>query len=128
MTEICKEEDLVRVSTLLSVIGEEAIKAFDMFAWGEGQSKNKITDILAKFDKYCEPRTQVIYEWYCFNNHKQEPGKGIRAYVTELRVIAKNCAHDEITPDKILRHHLVLGVQDEKNKRTAFTGKRRYLD
>ena len=62
VTGICKQEDLVRVSTLLSVIGEEAIKAFDRFAWGEGQSENKITDVLAKFDKYCDPRTQVIYE------------------------------------------------------------------
>ena len=114
VTGICKQEDLVRVSTLLSVIGEEAVKAFDTFAWAEGQSENKITDVLAKFDEYCEPRTQVIYERYRFNNRKQEPGKSISAYVTELRVIAKNGAHDEITPDEILRDRLVLGVRDEK--------------
>ena len=71
----CEQEDLVRVSTLLSVNGEEAVKAFD---------------------------------------RKQEPDEGISAYVTELRVIVKNCAHDEITPDEILRDHLVLGVRDEK--------------
>ena len=34
--------------------------------------------------------------------------------MTELRVIAKNCAHDEITPDEILRDRLVLGVRDDK--------------
>lgn len=113
-TGIYKQENLVRVSTLLSVIGEEAVKAFDTFAWGEGQSENSITDVLAKFDEYCEPRTQVIYERYRFNNRKQEPGESISAYVTELRVIAKNCAHDEITPDEILRDRLVLGVRDEK--------------
>lgn len=33
--------------------------------------------------------------------------------MTELCVIAKNCAHDEITPDEILRDRLVLGVQDD---------------
>lgn len=113
-TGICKQEDLVRVSTLLSVIGEETVKAFDTFTWAEGQSENKITDVLAKFDEYCEPRTQVIYERYRFNNRNQEPGEGISAYITELRVIAKNCAHDEITPDEILRDRLVLGVRDEK--------------
>ena len=113
-TGICKQEDLVCVSTLLSVIGEEAVKAFDTFAWAEGQSENKIRDLLAKFDKYCEPRTQVTYKHYGFNNCKQEPGQGISAYVTELRAIAKNCAHNEITPDEILRDRLVLGVRDEK--------------
>ena len=113
-TGICKQEDLVRVSTLLSVISEEAVKAFDTFAGAEGQSENKIRDLLAKFDKYCEPRTQVTYKHYCFNNCKQEPGQGISAYVTELRAIAKNCAHDEITPDKILCDRLVPRVRDEK--------------
>ena len=113
-TGIYKQENLVRVSTLLSVIGEEAVKAFDTFAWSEGQSENNITDVLAKFDEYCEPRTQVIYERYRFNNRKQEQGESISAYVTELRVIAKNCALEEITPDEILRDRLVLGVRDEK--------------
>ena len=56
-----------------------------------------------------------------FTNHavlifgKQEPGEGISAYITELRVIAKNCAHDEVILDEILRDCLVLGVQEEKN-------------
>ena len=36
------------------------------------------------------------------------------AYVTELRMIAKNCAHDGITPDEILRDRLVLGLRDDK--------------
>ena len=71
------------MSTLLSVIGEEAVKAFDTFAWSEGQSENNITDVLAKFDEYCEPRTQVMYERYRFNNRKQEQDESISAYVTE---------------------------------------------
>ena len=49
------------MSTLLSVIDDEAVKSFDTFAWGKGQSEDNITDVSAKFDKYCEPRTQVIY-------------------------------------------------------------------
>ena len=56
----------------------------------------------------------MIYERYRFNNRKQEQGESISAYVTELRVIAKNCAPEEITPDEILRDRLVLGVRDEK--------------
>ena len=38
-TGIYKQENLVRVSTLLSVIGEEAVKAFDTFTWGEDHSE-----------------------------------------------------------------------------------------
>ena len=55
------ENDLVRVSDLLSVIGEDAVKIFDSFTWQDGKKDCKITDIFAKFDEYCEPRTQVFY-------------------------------------------------------------------
>jgi len=50
-----------------SVIGEDAVKAFDTFVWSEGQKK----DMFTKFDEYCEPCTQVIYEHYRFNNRNK---------------------------------------------------------
>ena len=52
---------------MLSVIGEDATKAFDAFEWGETEDDSKIEDVLAKFDEYCDPRTQVIYQRYRFN-------------------------------------------------------------
>ena len=75
------------------------MKAFDAFEWGETEDDSKIEDVLAKFDEYCEPRTQVTYERYRFNNRNQEPGESIASYLTELRTIAKNCQHESITSD-----------------------------
>ena len=70
--------------------------------------------MIAKFDEYCELRTKVIYERYRFNYRKQEAGESISAYLTELRTIAKNCQHENITPDEILRDRIVLGIRDDK--------------
>lgn len=70
--------------------------------------------MLTKFDEYYERRTRVIYERFRFNNGKREAGESVSGYVSELRVIAKNCAYDEITPDEILRDRLVQGVRDEE--------------
>ena len=58
---IYKQNDLVCVSNLLSVIREDAVKIFDKFTWRDGEKDCTITDVFAKFDKYCEPRTQVFY-------------------------------------------------------------------
>ena len=55
-----KQENLVRglrVSKLLAVIGEDAVKAFDTFVWSEAQKKDSIKDVLTNFDEYCEPCT-----------------------------------------------------------------------
>ena len=76
----------MRVLTLLSVISEDAVKILDTFTWREGEQDDKMKDVLAKVDEYCEPRTQVVYQRYCFNNRKLEAGKSIAAYVTKLRI------------------------------------------
>ena len=112
-TGVNRQEQLVSLN-MLSVIGEDATKAFDGFELGETQDDSKTEDVLAKFDEYCEPRTQVIYERYRFNNRNQEPGESIASYLTELRTIAKNCQHESITPDEILRDRSVLGIRDDK--------------
>ena len=98
----------------LSVTGEDATKAFDAFIWGEAEDETDIEHVLAKFDAYCEPRTQIIYERYQFNNRKQEPDENIAGYLTELRMIAKNCQQEEITPEEILRDRIVLEIRDDK--------------
>ncbi|RLJ22759.1 hypothetical protein DJ031_00295 [bacterium endosymbiont of Escarpia laminata] len=113
-TGIYKQEGLIRVATLLSVIGEDAAKVYDTFTWVDSQNEQCVTDVLAQFDRYCEPRTQVIYERYRFNNRNQAVDETISAYVTDLRTIAKNCAHEDITPDEIIRDRLVLGLRDDK--------------
>ena len=112
-TGVNRQEQLVRLN-MLSVIGKDATKAFDGFELGETQDDSKTEDVLAKFDENCEPRTQVIYERYRFNNRNQEPGESIASYLTELRTIAKNCQHESITPDEILRDRRVLGIRDDK--------------
>ena len=101
------------MSTLLSIIGEDGVKAHDTFTWNEEENADDIS-VLKKYDEFCTPGTQVIYERYRFNNRNQEPGENISTYLTELRTIAKNCAHDTITPDEILRDRLVLGIRDDR--------------
>ena len=109
-----KQEGLIRVATLLSVVGEDAAKVYDTFTWDDDQDEECIDDVLRQFDRYCQPRTQVIYERYKFNNRNQAVGETISAYITDLRTIARNCAHEDITPDEIIRDRLVLGLNDDK--------------
>ena len=63
-TGLAKQSALVRVSTLLAVIGEDVTKVFETFQWNEEENEEDPESVIAKFDAYCEPRTQVIYERY----------------------------------------------------------------
>ena len=66
-TGVHKKEDIVRVSTPLSIIGEDGIKAHGTFTWRDNEKPDKIPLVL-KFDEFSAPQTQVIYEHYRFNN------------------------------------------------------------
>lgn len=62
---------VVRLSIILSVIGEDAVKAFDTFVWSENQKEDTAKDV-AKFAEYCEPRTQIIQERFSMIVNKRE--------------------------------------------------------
>ena len=84
-TGVAMQDEIIRVSTLLSVIGEDSTKAYETFTWEPPEDKDNIADVIKTFDDHCEPWTQVIYERYRFNNKNKLPGENISAYLTELR-------------------------------------------
>ena len=60
-----------RVCTLLSILGEDAVKVFDTFEYGDGESEDSIHDVLNKFEEYCNPRRNTICERYRFQCRHQ---------------------------------------------------------
>ena len=70
-TGVHKQEGIVCVSTLPSIIDEDGIKAHNTFTWNEDENADNISQVLKKFDEFFPPRTQVIYERFRFNNRNQ---------------------------------------------------------
>ena len=103
----------MQVATLLTVIGEDAREVYSTFTLDEGEI-NKIEPVLKKFADYCQPRKNVPFERYRFNQRMQEPGESYEHYRTALRKLAEGCDFDTITPDEILRDRLVVGILDTK--------------
>ena len=50
-TGIDEAAEKKRVWTLLSVIGEDAVKVFETFQYGEGESDERLADVLKKFEE-----------------------------------------------------------------------------
>ena len=47
--------------TLLSIIGEEAVKVFETVQYAGGVSEDTLVDVLTKFKEQCNPRQNTIY-------------------------------------------------------------------
>ena len=101
-------------STLISIIGEDAVKVFDTFEYVDGESEDSINDVINKFEEYCNPRRNTIYERYKFQCRHQEAGESGSCYLTELRVAADSCDFATITASEILRDRFLHGLRDAK--------------
>lgn len=110
-----KTED-IKCATLLHVIGPDAVEIFNTFKWTEegdepGDDK-KMEKVLAKYEKYCSPKSNLTYERHQFNIRNQRDGESIDSYVTELRILSKSCEFGDLT-DSLIKDRLVCGVKQD---------------
>lgn len=108
---ISTKDDKIRVATLLTVIGDEALDVYNAFTWDDETHKVKIDKVLEQFVKFCEPRKNTIYERYRFFSRNQESGESIDKYVTVLRNMADNCEFEGLK-ESLIRDRIVYGVTD----------------
>jgi len=84
-TMLDKEEEERQVATLLAVIVKEANNVFGTFTRASEGGAKKIAPVLKKFEDYCIPRENTIYERFLFFTRDQRESETVDQYVTELR-------------------------------------------
>ena len=127
-TKLDKEEEARQVATLLAVIGKEANKVFRTFTWALPDDAKKISAVVSKFEEYCIPRENTIYERFLFFTREQRESETVDQYLTELRQIAANCDFESITPDQLLRDRLVTGTKTAKVRENLLKEKKLTLE
>ena len=87
-------------------------KVFSTFSnWEHDGDEEKISPILEKFEKCCQPHKHVPFERYRFIRRMQEAGETYVQYRTALHKLSEGCEFKTITPDESLRDRLVFGIR-----------------
>lgn len=110
-TGIVEKSQATRVATFLTVIGEEAVDVYNTFIWDEEGDNLKIEKVLEKFESFCNPRKNTIYERYMFFSRNQENGESIDHYVTVLKTLADTCEFGALK-ESLIRDRVVFGILD----------------
>ena len=67
-TGVDKKENKIKANILLHIIGPEAVKVYNGLTWAPahgdtpGEDKENLDQILKKFEEYCTPHKNTIYE------------------------------------------------------------------
>ena len=112
-SELTSKTEEVRLATLLTVIGNEALAVFNTFKWQNEQKT--VSSVMKRFDMYCTPETNEIYNRYVLMSRKQKPDEKIDDYIVCLENLAVKCNYGDLA-DSIVRDVFVLGIESVKTR------------
>ena len=101
-----------KCSIFLYTIGQTGRDVYNTMTLTDGE-RDKISTLFAKFEAYCKPKQNVTIERYRFNTRVQAKHKTIDQYLTELKLIAKNCSFGELE-NQLIRDRIVCGTNSEE--------------
>ncbi|UYV62275.1 K02A2.6-like [Cordylochernes scorpioides] len=110
-TEKATKPDKLKVAILLNFIGEEALEVFNTFHLKEDEAEN-FDLVINKFDDFCEPKKNVIFERFKFFSATQKDGESIDSFITELKGLSTSCEF-ESQEDSLIRDRIVYGIQNK---------------
>ena len=109
--ELSEKSKKVQVARLLNAAGPEAQEIHELFTFADNEDREDYTVVLRKFEEYCRPKKNVIYERFRFWSRWQKEGEPFDHWVKELRLMAKDCEFQE--EENMIRDQIVYHVFDK---------------
>lgn len=109
---IDEKQDKIKINTLLNAVGPEAVEIFDTFELTE-QERASYERVVAKFEEFCKPRKNTVYERYVFYQRTQHEGESFDVFLMEIKRLVRTCEFGA-TENEMLRDRIVMGVVDKK--------------
>ena len=101
----------IQSSTLLHVLGEEALAIYNTFNFGEENAEDP--KVLFKFyERYFLPKKNVTLERHVFNTRFQQPSEPFDNFVTDIKLKAKTCEFAALN-DSLIKDRIVVGITDD---------------
>ena len=114
---IHQQPETHQVALFLHCIGPEALKIFNGMSFDNAQEKEKLENIVKKFDEFTIGETNETYERYVFNSRNQSPDETFDAYVAALRTLSQTCNFCECIRESLIRDRIVLGIQNPQTRK-----------
>lgn len=99
-----------QVAIFLTIIGEDGLELYNSFTLTSAEQKS-LDAIKGKFDEYCSPKKNIIFERFKFNSVIQKEGQTFDNFLTELRRSVKSTEY--INQDEMVRDRIVIGICDK---------------
>ena len=101
-----------KTALFLTLAGDDALRVYNTFEWAQPDDKNKLDSVKEKFTTHCKSHTSQAFLRNRFFMRDQLEDETIDQYVTELKLIAKDCEFKDLS-DGLVRDRIIFGVKNE---------------
>ncbi|VDI46803.1 Hypothetical predicted protein [Mytilus galloprovincialis] len=109
------KEKLEENKDFVEILGQyDGREIYNTFNFGEHEA-DKLPVLLKKFEDYCIPKKNVTVIRHRFNTRVQNSSESIDQYLTDLKLIAKNCEFEHLK-DGLIRDRIVCGTNSSRVK------------
>ena len=105
-----KEEE--KFSYLLIWCGEKGRDIVNTWSDISAEDKKKLTTYFDRFEAHVEPKANPVFSRYKFHNRIQGEVEAVEQFVTDLKLLARDCAFKEL--DEMIRDRIVFGTNSDK--------------
>ena len=106
-----EESELVKVSYLLIWVGEKGRDIRNTWTLTTEEAK-QLETFYNKFEAYVTPKSNEVFARYKFHERTQAEGEPFENFVTDLKLLAKDCNFAE--NDKMIRDRIVFGLNSSQ--------------
>ena len=112
--EVEKKPAKVQIAILLHTAGAEAQEIHSQFTFSDDENKDDVKTVLDKFNSYCNPQKNTVFERYRFWTKEHIEGEPIDKWVKDVKTISANCEFKD--EDDQIRDKIVFAYKDNKVK------------
>ncbi|CAC5366984.1 unnamed protein product [Mytilus coruscus] len=106
--------EMEKVETNNEFIPRKGREIYNTFNFGEYEA-DKLDVLLKKFEDYCTSKKNATVIRHRFNTRVQSSNESIDQYLTDLKLIAKNCEFEHLK-DGLIRDRIVCGTNSSRVK------------
>ena len=79
-----------------------------------GEDQNDLNTVCHKFKEYVMPKSNVIFVRYCFYNRVQAAHESVDSFLTDVKLLAKDCGFPADIVDEMILDQLVYYTNSHK--------------
>ncbi|CAH8491041.1 unnamed protein product [Dicrocoelium dendriticum] len=117
LTQLDSQPMAYQLAMFRHAIGDEARRTLQTLDLSDGTQEMELDEVIRRFGEFCEGYTNETYQRYLFFSRNRLPGESIDAYITELKILARDCNFCTCLRDSLIRDRIIIGIKNEELSR-----------